>query len=60
LWASGRRDAIIIDDAPAFVGKDGYPALDKFISDMKDAFGVNPLHADDAIFILPSFDVKKR
>lgn len=47
------RDAIIIDDARLFVGKDGYPPLDKFMADMKAAFGTEPRHADDAIFILP-------
>ena len=47
------RDAIIIDDARLFVGKDGYPPLDKFLADMKARFGTVPRHADDAIFILP-------
>jgi hypothetical protein len=47
------RDAIIIDDARLFVGKDGYPPLAKFLEDMKTAFGTTPRCADDAIFILP-------
>ena len=47
------RDAIIIDDARLFVGKDGYPPLEQFLSDMKTAFGTTPRCADDAIFILP-------
>lgn len=47
------RDAIIIDDARLFVGKDGYPPLDEFLGAMENAFGVRPRHADDAIFILP-------
>ncbi len=47
------RDAIIIDDARLFIGKDGYPPLDEFLANMKKAFGVEPRHADDAIFILP-------
>ena len=47
------RDAIIIDDARLFVGKDGYPPLDRFLSDMKTAFGTMPRCADDAIFIFP-------
>lgn len=49
-----RRDAIIIDDARLFVGKDGYPPLDEFMAEMKDAFGTQPRCADDAVFILPS------
>jgi hypothetical protein len=47
------RDAIIIDDARLFVGRDGYPPLDGFLAGVEKAFGVKPLHADDAIFILP-------
>lgn len=47
------RDAIIIDDARCFDGKNGYPVLDRFLLDLKDTFGVEPRHADDAIFILP-------
>lgn len=47
------RDAIIIDDARLFVGKDGYPPLDEFLAKMKSAFGTQPRCADDAIFILP-------
>jgi hypothetical protein len=47
------RDAIIIDDARLFVGRDGYPPLEKFLADMKVAFGSTPRCADDAIFILP-------
>jgi len=47
------RDAIIIDDARLFVGKDGYPPLEKFLADMKASFGTTPRCADDAIFILP-------
>lgn len=47
------RDAIIIDDARLFVGKDGYPPLEKFLDDVKLAFGTTPRCADDAIFILP-------
>ncbi|HUO93206.1 MAG TPA: hypothetical protein VMU22_09805 [Rhizomicrobium sp.] len=47
------RDAIIIDDARLFIGKDGYPPLDAFVKEMKSAFGVKPRCADDAIFILP-------
>jgi hypothetical protein len=47
------RDAIIIDDARCFGGRNGYPALDKFLGDLKQSFGVEPRHADDAIFIMP-------
>ena len=47
------RDAIIIDDARHFVGQDGYPPIENFMTDMKAAFGTTPRHADDAIFILP-------
>jgi hypothetical protein len=47
------HDAIIIDDARHFVGQDGYPPLDVFVSDMEKAFGTRPRVADDAIFILP-------
>lgn len=47
------HDAIIIDDAREFIGKDGYPPLDAFLENMKRTFGVEPRHADDAIFILP-------
>jgi len=47
------RDAIIIDDARLFVGQDGYPPIETFMSDMKTAFGTTPRYADDAIFILP-------
>lgn len=47
------RDAIIIDDARCFDGKNGYPMLDQFLRDLKESFGVEPRHADDAIFILP-------
>jgi hypothetical protein len=47
------RDAIIIDDARLFVGKDGYPPIDDFMAKMKSSFGVQPRCADDAIFILP-------
>lgn len=47
------RDAIIIDDARLFVGKDGYPLLGEFLESVKRTFGVEPRHADDAIFILP-------
>ena len=47
------RDAIIIDDARCFDGNNGYPRLDRFLGDLKESFGVEPLHADDAIFILP-------
>lgn len=47
------RDAIIIDDARLFVGKDGYPPMDVFLTDMEKAFGARPRVADDAIFILP-------
>lgn len=47
------RDAIVIDDARLFVGKDGYPPIEQFMAAMKTAFGTEPRHADDAIFILP-------
>jgi hypothetical protein len=47
------RDAIIIDDARLFVGQDGYPPIESFMTDMKKAFGTTPRYADDAIFILP-------
>ena len=47
------RDAIIIDDARLFVGKDGYPPMDAFMAYAKNAFGSEPRCADDAIFILP-------
>jgi hypothetical protein len=47
------RDAIIIDDARLFVGKDGYPPLDKFMADVKQSFGTTAHCTDDAIFILP-------
>lgn len=47
------RDAIIIDDARCFDGRSGYPVLDQFLRNLKEAFGVEPRHADDAIFILP-------
>jgi hypothetical protein len=47
------RDAIIIDDARLFVGQDGYPPIENFMTDMKAAFGTTPRYADDAIFILP-------
>lgn len=47
------RDAIIIDDARLFVGKDGYPPLDAFVTDVEKAFGTRPRVADDAIFIFP-------
>ena len=47
------RDAIIIDDARKFEGRDGYPPLEKFLENVSAAFGSTPRHADDAIFILP-------
>lgn len=47
------RDAIIIDDARLFVGKNGYPPRDAFMAQMKASFGTTPRYADDAIFILP-------
>ena len=47
------RDAIIIDDARLFVGQDGYPPIENFMTEMKSAFGTTPRHADDAIFIFP-------
>jgi hypothetical protein len=47
------RDAIIVDDARCFIGANGYPRLDEFIAYARGAFGVEPRHADDAIFILP-------
>jgi hypothetical protein len=47
------RDAIIIDDARLFVGKDGYPPKDAFMAFAREAFGTEPRYADDAIFILP-------
>jgi len=47
------RDAIIIDDARLFVGQDGYPPIESFMTDMKSAFGTTPRYADDAIFIFP-------
>jgi hypothetical protein len=48
-----RRDAIIIDDARLFVGRDGYPSLEALLAETKSAFGTRPRCADDAIFILP-------
>jgi hypothetical protein len=47
------RDAIVIDDARCFQGDGGYPALDKFLAELRKAFGVEPYIATDAIFILP-------
>jgi len=48
-----RRDAIIIDDARLFVGKEGYPPIEMFLADVRKRFGTEPRHADDAIFIFP-------
>jgi hypothetical protein len=50
---TGIRDVLIIDDARCFTGRDGYPELSSFLSDLKKAFSVQPLISDDAIFILP-------
>ena len=47
------RDAIIVDDARLFVGRNGYPSMSAFMAHAEKAFGTPPRCADDAIFILP-------